>query len=113
MASSTNKDDLMNSPEVWDFIHGANSESPTISLDFEGDKYTWGQLIAKANKMGLNPDEVTRYALYLLLEGGQAAARARLLAYKEWERTRAVWISDEKGARWVGADRVPYELRRE
>lgn len=104
---------LLNSPEIWDLLYGG-CDSPTVKLSFEGDPHTWSQVKQSATELGIDPKELVRFALYKYFEGerNSAAARARLLAYREWNRTRPIWLSNDQGARWEPADKLLENLSR-
>lgn len=92
-------------PAVWDFLYGGVGE-PRVTLSFESDPLAWQQLKAKAAAEGTDPTDMLRFALYFFLDGSSspASARQRLMAHREWERTRPILFIDQKGARWVPAD---------
>lgn len=96
-----------NSPEAWDLLYGG-SGAPAVRLSFEGDPHTWSQVKQSAVKLGIDPKELVRLALYQYLEGegNSVAARARLLAHREWCRTKPVWVRDGLGVRWAPADQL-------
>lgn len=103
------RQNYLDTPAFWDYQFGGPSE-PRLSLGFEGDPYAWEQLKEKAVEQGVDPQELLRFALYQYLEGPgkSAAARARFMAHREWERTRPVLVCDEKGARWIPADGLEF-----
>lgn len=105
---------FLDSPAGWDWLFGG-VDAPKLELSFEGDRYTWEQLKERAVAQGMDPRELLRFALYLYLEGpgGYAAARARSVAYREWQRTKPTRIIDGKGVRWVPSDRLIGELTSE
>lgn len=104
----------LNTPAGWDYLYrcGAQGE-PMLQLSFAGDPHAWSQLKDQAVVQGVDPIELLRLALYQFLDrpGHSAATRARFLAHREWERTRPVYVSDEKGPRWIPADRLSFELK--
>lgn len=76
----------LNNPENWDFLY-ESLFGPRINFYFEGDPQSWIQLKKLAVRHGLNPTEMLRFCLYLLLEGpgNEVAARERLEKYLECE----------------------------
>ena len=96
-----------NSGAFWDYLHGSSS-GPCLSLSFEGDPLSWEQLKERAMETGVTPRELIRLALLEFLERPSigAAARARFMAHREWERTRPVLVGDRGGMRYVSADRL-------
>ena len=97
--------DVPNAGALWDFLY-SDSLGPRLSLSFEGDPHAWEQVKEMALARGLKPSEVLQIAMYEYLEGPSrsAAARARFMAHREWERTRPVLLIDAVGSRYVPAD---------
>ena len=106
-ARSQERQDFPNLSAAWDVLF-SDSRGPRLELSFEGDPYTWMQLKEKALSQGLGPDEILRIALYQFLEGPgkNAAARARYMAHREWQRTKPVLLVDDAGLRYVSADQI-------
>lgn len=98
---------FLESPEGWDYLYSCNG-SPTVKLDFEGDPHTWSQVKQSATNLGIEPTELVRFALYQYFEGpsNSAGARSRLLAHREWYRTRPVWVIDKRGVHQEPADQL-------
>ena len=110
-ARSQERQDFPNLSAAWDVLH-SDSCGPRLALSFEGDPYAWMQLKEKALAQGLEPDDILRLALYQFLEGPgkNAAARARYMAHREWQRTRPVLLVDDAGLRYVPADQIASSL---